>query len=205
MTSCAQLEQIPPTLARHVLVRRANLQRNQGEREAALAGLAAAQQRHPDLVVGLAAWPMPGSRPVTRRVPPGRWLLREAGRRSRRRTGPRRAQQQSFWQHMARRRARPQLMRSLSALLRQTRKQRGGHAGRGGSGGASRRQRGTRSRIQPTARGVDRGAAERPLAGIRPLKADFARKQNEPGRWSPVSTPAIGVGVETDAHLSSTT
>jgi uncharacterized protein (TIGR03790 family) len=50
----AHLDQMPPTLARHAIVRQANLHMKQGQREAALAVLVAAQQKHPDLVVGLA-------------------------------------------------------------------------------------------------------------------------------------------------------
>ena len=50
----AHLDQFPAALARHVLVRQANLRLKQGQHAAAVAGLLQAQQERPDLVVGLA-------------------------------------------------------------------------------------------------------------------------------------------------------
>jgi len=50
----AHLDQLPPAMARYVLVRRANLRASQGQAAAAIADLQAAQARRADLVVGLA-------------------------------------------------------------------------------------------------------------------------------------------------------
>lgn len=49
----AQVDQLPPAVARYVLVRAANLRARQGQPDAGIAALRAAHSRHPDLVVGL--------------------------------------------------------------------------------------------------------------------------------------------------------